>query len=131
MCRVFENKSTIMLNRTLYLFAFLTSIIISLISYGYIYIKSKKLIKYWGSDFLPEIYQHEYSIDKFFIQLFFTSFFMILCSLILLVFNFKKKIIVYTIFIFSLLLSGFILNSLYFVQTDTNLSELGSVDISL
>lgn len=120
-----------MLNRTLYLFAFLTSIIFSLISYGYIYTKSKKLINYWGSDFFPEIYQHEYSIDKFFIQLFFTSFFMVFCSLILLVFNFKKKIIVYTIFIISLLLTGFILNSLYFVQTDTNLSELGSVDISL
>lgn len=120
-----------MLNRKLYLFAFLNSILFSFISYGYIYFKSENLIKYWGSDFIPEIYQHEYSIDKLVIQLFFTSFFMILCSLILLVFNFKKKIIVYTIFIFSLLLLGFILNSLYFIQTDSNLSELGSVDISL
>ena len=120
-----------MLNRKLYLFSFLTSIIFSFISYGYLHIKSEKLIKYWGNDFILEIYQHEYSIDKFIVQLFFASLPMVFCSLILLVFNFKMKIIFYFVFVFYLLMLMVILLTLNFAQTDCNLSELGSVDISL
>lgn len=118
-----------MYNRKSYLIAFLVSILLSLISFGYIDQKSALLSNYWGSDYIAEIYQHSYSIDKFFIQISFLSFYFIFSSLILLIFNFKKKILVYTFIILTLLIFTLTHISMNFAPTDNNLSAIGAFDL--
>lgn len=118
-----------MYNRKSYLIAFIVSILLTFISFGYIGQKSTLLSNYWGSDYIAEIYQHPYSLDKFFIQIGFLSFYFIFSSLILLIFNFKKKFLIYTFIILSLLIYTLTHISINFAPTDNNLSALGAIDL--
>ena len=100
-----------------------------IISNLFILRKNSELTEYWGSDYIAEIYQHSYSLDKFFIQLMNVSGYFFLCSLILLIFNFKSiKIVkgIVVVFVFLILLSFISLN---YKPTDNRLDAIGSFDL--
>ena len=126
-----NNQVKSVFNRKTYLVFLLISIITAFFSFYNLGGKSEKLIRYWGSDFIAEIYQHPYSKNKFYIQLGFLSFYLIFGNMILLIFNFKNKIWIYSIYLVVLLI--FILThiSLNEASTDRNFNELGTVDMAL
>ena len=76
-----------MLTRKNYFILFLVSIILTFTSFFYIASKAEVLTKYWGNDYILEIYQHQYSIDKFMIQSCLLFLCLIFGSLILFIFN--------------------------------------------
>lgn len=118
-----------MYKRKSYLIFLICSLILMIISNLFILRKNSELTEYWGSDYIAEIYQHSYSLDKFFIQLMNVSGYFFLCSLILLIFNFKSiKIVkgIVVVFVFLILLSFISLN---YKPTDNRLDAIGSFDL--
>lgn len=118
-----------MRNRKTYLFSLIICILIGVSSFLYIKSKSPELINYWGTDFINEIYIHDYSTDKLFIQLYLLSISFVLSILLLLIFNIKRNIAFYSILSIGCVLFILLHLTLSVDNTDSNLSELGAVDL--
>lgn len=118
-----------MRNRKIYFISLVFFVIVGSCAFSYINSRTPELINYWGTDYLNEIYIHDYSTDKFFIQLFFLSLSLIPSSAILLAFNIKRNLPFYSVITIGILLFVIFHIGLSVNNTDRNLSELGAIDL--
>lgn len=118
-----------MRNRKIYFISLVFFVIVGSCAFSYINSRTPELINYWGTDYLNEIYIHDYSTDKFFIQLFFLSLSLIPSSVILLAFNIKRNLPFYSVITVGILLFVMFHIGLSINNTDRNLSELGAIDL--
>ncbi|UUV21237.1 hypothetical protein [Paenimyroides aestuarii] len=118
-----------MRNRKIYFISLVFFVIVGLSAFSYINSRTPELINYWGTDYLNEIYIHDYSTDKFFIQLFFLSLSLIPSSIILLAFNIKRNLPFYSVITLGILFFVIFHIGLSINNTDRNLSELGAIDL--
>lgn len=103
----------------------ITSISISI----YFIVNSNNLIEYWGTDYIAEIYQDDYSLEKFLIQINNFAISFILFSTIVIIFNIKNKLIL-TIFYISILISTVSSNyNLNFAPQENSLDAIGTHDL--
>lgn len=116
-------------NRKSYLKLLLISFILTIIFNTLLFQKNKELTEYWGTDYIAEIYQHDYSFNKFLIQASTFSVYFIFFSIVLFIFNIKNKLVIFIILLLTLCLI-FISNfSLNYALTEDSLSAIGAHDL--